>query len=575
MKKKTLVRNIILSLVIDLAVILVGYYVTLPPLNPQAPEFWTALAVAIGAFGIPFAVLQAGVPLSAFTASPSGARKAPPKGGNSKKVTVILTALTLAPIAVMLIGQLISSPAFHATAYASIISVEEAVFETDMPETDSVTNIALMDSDTASVIGNRTLGSLADVVSQYGISASYSQINFARTPKKVAHLEYLGFFKWVNNRDAGIPGYVMVDPVKNSAEYKKFDTPMRYVESGYFGDDLMRKLRFDYPTKIFGSCAFEVDEAGNPYYIVSCLKPQVMLFGASDVSEVIIFDPCTGSSEILPVSEAPAWIDCVYTGHLACEKYDWYGCLSGGFFNSIIGNVGCKQTTDDFGYIVIEDDVWYFTGVTSVTADESNIGFILSNARTGEYKFYPVVGAEEYSAMGAAQGEVQEKGYKASFPSLVNISGEATYIMVLKDANSIVKLYALVNVENYSIVATGATQEDVMTEYKKLLVQNHIIDESEITDPPETEPPQEEAETFTVTVERIELVTIDGNSYVYLFTADSTDSTVRICKGMVKADETLLFIHVGDSLTVKALPTDAERIYTIVSFEINAPDLEG
>ena len=573
MDKKRLVRNIVISALIDIFVITVGYYAVLPPLNPQAPEFWTALAVAIGAFGVPFLVLQSGVPLRDILVS--GQRSTPKKGSSHKKCTVIVTLLILLPIAVMLVGQLISSSAFHATAYAGIISVKEAVFEEDMPETDSVTNIALMDSDTASVIGNRTLGSLADVVSQYGIESTYTQINYARTPKKVAHLEYLGFFKWINNRSKGIPGYDMVDPVKNSAEYKKFDSPMRYVESGYFGDDLLRKLRFDYPTKIFGSFAFEVDEAGNPYYIVSCLKPQVMMFGASDVSEVIIFDPCTGDSEILPVAEAPAWIDCVYTGYLACEKYDWYGCLSGGFFNSIIGNVGCKQTTDDFGYIVIEDDVWYFTGVTSVTADESNIGFILSNARTGEYKFYPVVGAEEYSAMGAAQGEVQEKGYRASFPSLVNISGEATYIMVLKDANSIVKLYALVNVENYSIVATGATQEDVMIEYKKLLVQNHILDESEITDPPETEPPQEEAETFTVTVERIELVTIDGNSYVYLFTADSTDSTVRICKGMVKADETLLFIHVGDSLTVKALPTDAERIYTIVSFEINAPDLEG
>jgi hypothetical protein len=574
MTKKKLVRNILISAIIAAAASIVGYYVYLPPLNAQSPEFWMSLAFAIGAFGVPFLLLS-GAPILEIRIDTSAKKKVQKSGTQSKLPTVIVVLLIVAPIAVMLIGQLISSPAFHATTYAGIISVKEAVFEEDMPETDSVTNIALMDSDTASVIGNRTLGSLADVVSQYGISSSYSQINFARTPKKVAHLEYLGFFKWVNNRSAGIPGYVMVDPVKNSAEYKKFETPMRYVESGYFGDDLMRKLRFDYPTKIFGSCSFEVDEAGKPYYIVSCLKPQVMMFGAPDVSEVIIFDPCTGSSELLPVSEAPAWIDCVYTGSLACEKYDWFGCLSGGFFNSIIGNVGCKQTTDDFGYIVIEDDVWYFTGVTSVTADESNIGFILSNARTGEYKFYPVVGAEEYSAMGAAQGEVQEKGYTASFPSLVNISGEATYIMVLKDANSIVKLYALVNVENYSIVATGATQEDVMIEYKRLLVQNNVIDESEITNPPESDPPTSEAEAFTVTVERIELVAIDGNSHIYLFTADSTDSTVRICKGMVKADETLLFIHVGDSLTVKALPTDAERIYTIVSFEINAPDLEG
>ena len=102
--------------------------------------------------------------------------------------------------------------------------------------------------------------------------------------------------------------------------------------------------------------------------------------------------------------------------------------------------------------------MWYFTGVTSVNEDESNIGFILTNARTGEYKFYPVIGAEEYSAMHAAEGEVQEKGYQASFPSLINVGGQATYIMVLKDSGGLVKLYALVNVEKYSMARRSRRQ---------------------------------------------------------------------------------------------------------------------
>ncbi|MBO5270523.1 MAG: hypothetical protein J6B77_07045, partial [Clostridia bacterium] len=473
---KTLIRNILLSFACAALVGTVGYYIFLPPLHLQSEAFYISLSVLIAAFVIPFVFLQAAARGEEIFVRNDGKTRRRVKPNSKPKLTALPLLLIAVPILVLIVGTVISSTVFNARSYANIISVEEAVFEEDMPETDSVTNIALMDSATASVIGNRTLGSLANVVSQYGISGSYSQINYARSPRKVAHLEYLDFFKWANNRSAGVPGYVMVDPVKNSAEYRSFKKPMRYVESGYFSDDLMRKLRFEYPTKIFGSCYFEVDEEENPYYIVSCMRPQVLMFGASDVEEVIIFNPCDGSSEIMPVEETPAWVDCVYPGELACKKYDWHGCLSGGFFNSIIGNVGCKATTEDFGYIVIEDDVWYFTGVTSITADESNIGFIISNARTGEYKFYSVVGAEEYSAMGAAEGEVQEKAYVASFPSLVNISGEATYIMVLKDANSIVKLYALVNVENYSIVATGATQEEVMTEYKRLLVQNNVID---------------------------------------------------------------------------------------------------
>ena len=223
------------------------------------------------------------------------------------------------------------------------------------------------------------------------------------------------------------------------------------------------------------------------------------------------------------------------------------------------------QTTDDFGYIVIEDDVWYFTGVTSVTADESNIGFIISNARTGEYKFYPVVGAEEYSAMGAAEGEVQEKGYTASFPSLVNISGEATYIMVLKDANSIVKLYALVNVENYSIVATGATQDEVMAQYKALLVQNGVIDPSEGEKPPVSG--GEDAETVSIVVSDVRVVTVDGNSVLYITAEDG-----RVYKGSFRDDETLILIQTGDRLALTVTETEHERIFNIVSWREAPPE---
>ena len=542
-------KRILLSLLVGTVVGFVLFYIFLPPINPQSMGFWIYLEAVLLAYLLPVM----GVKLERGHRVTGGGRRVVADGKvkvDFNKWFIIPLAL---PIVVMLFGQFISSEIFNARAYAAVITVEDADFTEDLPESSEITNIALMDTDSARALGNKELGTLADMISQFVLSDYYTQINYKRTPKKVSNLEYDGFFKWIGNREKGIPGAVVVDPVKNDAEYLAFEKPMIYAESGYFGDDLERKLRFDYPTKIFDSISFEIDEEGNPYYIVSCSTPRVALFGASDISEVIIFDPTDGSSRLCSMDEVPAWIDIVYTGYLACDKYNWYGTLSGGFINSIIGNVGCKMATDDFGYIVIEDDVWYFTGVTSVVSNDlSNIGFILSNARTGEYKFYPVIGAEEHSAMAAAEGEVQEKGYVASFPSLINVAGQPTYIMVLKNAAGVVELYALVNVRNYSIVATGRTQADAMSSYKKLLRQSNIdIGTTDLG--------------TSITVENVRIAMVSDVSTVYITSTDG-----KVYKGYLEADESLILIRVGDRIDVRYTVGEIENIYTISSWEFTA-----
>ena len=534
------------SVVASLLALALAYYVMLPPINIFSTDFWGFLTLTIIVIGLPLLIIN-----SRERVWYRENKKKPFKPNLKDIKTKILLIAILIPVAVIILGSIFSSTFFNARGYAEIISVSDRVFKDDMPVSTSVTNIALMDSESASKLGDRTLGSLADVVSQYDLWDKYTQINYKGAPQKVANLEYGDFFKWLNNRDKGVPGFVMVDPVNTDAKYCKLEKPLKYVESAFFNEDLMRKLRFSYPTKIFDSVYFEVDESGAPYFIVSCKHPKIGLFGAYDINEVIIFDPCDGSSELYSVEETPSWVDVVFTGDLACEKYNWKGLYSNGFLNSIIGNVDCKQTTDDYGYIVIGDDVWYFTGVTSLSSDNSNIGFIISNARTGEYKFYPVIGAEEHSAMSVAQGKVQEKGYTASFPSLVNISGEATYIMVLKDNYGMVQLYALVNVENYSIVATATNQKDVIVEYNKLLRENGIN-----TVPNDT--PSEEAKTTTATVNQVRIVNnAEGDPIVYL----NTDSGVF--KKSLTADESLILIEEGDVLTIEYTETETDRIYHI------------
>lgn len=531
------------------------FYVMLPPINVYSKSFWFFLMLVLIIYGAVMGVFNLGNKKTKDSATINiKGRSHVVSFLKNNRFSVIYSLIIPIPLLVIIFGSLFSSTLFNATRYADVIEVKEEVFATDMPEVDRVTNIALLDTVSAQRLGARELGVLSDVVSQFVLSDVYTQINYQGNPMKVSDLGYAGFFKWLNNRDNGIPGYVMVDAVGNKAEYKKLAKNMVYSESAFFGENLERKIRFDYPTKIFDNISFEVDEEGNPFYIVSCSSPKVGLFGAMDISEVIIVNPIDGTSELYKVDDVPTWVDVVYDGYLACEKYDWKGLYAGGYWNSIIGQKNCKQTTNDFGYLMLNDDVWYFTGVTSVTADESNIGFILSCARTGEYKFYPVIGAEEYSAMSAAEGEVQEKGYVASFPALVNIAGEPTYIMVLKDASQLVKLYALVNVEQYNLVVTGETQSSAISAYIKLLSENGV----------DTSGTGNNTENVTdITIADVQVRTLSGTTYYYLTAEDGKVYRVEFNE----ANEGIFFVKEGSALQVSATKNEKTGIYTVYSWE--------
>lgn len=523
----------------------VFYYFATPAINIHRPGFWVWLAITLAAI----CVCSLDVTESQIV-----------ELAHNKKVDGVTPVAkytffgAIGCFAVIIIGGIVSSKIFMASKYSNVIEIQEGDFATDVPESENVSNIALMDTDSARILGERAIGSLSDVVSQYEVSDDYSTIDYNGVPMKVAPLEYAGFFKYLNNKSSGIPGYVLVDPVKNEAKYVELPKAMNYSPSAYFGKNLKRHVQMKYPTYEFNGFYFELDNDGNPYYICPTLKPNAGLFGAKDVDKVVICDPCTGDCSSYDVGEVPTWVDRVYDGQLACDKFNWYGMLDGGFVNSVIGNKGCKVTTDDFGYKVMDGDVWVYTGVTSVTGDQSNIGFILMNSRTAESKYFAIAGAEEHSAMSSAQGQVQHLGYVASFPSLININGAPTYIMVMKDNAGLVKMYAMVNVEKYNIVATGATQKEALTSYRKLLAENGLIDSGVSV--------SEETPNKTITVKEIRYITMDGATYVYI-----TDTKGEVFKQNFADDETAIFIEEGSKLKV-FYNEEENHINTIISFEI-------
>ncbi len=413
--------------------------------------------------------------------------------------------LFAALIVVALIGWVISIPIFRAGAYRDLLTVETGNFSTDVAEV-SYNEIPMLDKDSAERLGDRKLGELSDMVSQFEVSDDYTQINCLGRPVRVTYLQYGDFFKWFNNRSEGLPAYIRIDMVTQEVEVVRLSDlgldGIRYSPSELFNRKLERHLRFHYPTYMFSSPTFEIDETGRPYWVCPKIRMTIGLFGGKDIDGAVLVDAISGESRYYEYEDVPTWVDRVYLAELIMEQYDYHGTYVNGFFNSIFGQKDVTVTTSGYNYVAMNDDVYMYTGVTSVSSDQSNIGFLLSNQRTKETTYYAAPGAVEESARSSAQGVVQDLGYTATFPLLLNVAGEPTYFMSLKDASQLVKQYAMVNVAQYQIVATGVTVAECESSYLKLLTQSGITTEAEL--------PQTEASGV---VEEIRTMVVEGTTY--------------------------------------------------------------
>lgn len=535
--KKIRPKFIAISALVIAAVAFIYYYAALPPINIHAPGFWKFI-IFLCVVGVVLSALfnikgtkpkykrVRGVDKEIFEFEYKT-----PAGRGILKASIIITFIV---VGIFLIGSILSSEIVNASKYHNLLTVENREFSEDIKEV-SYDQIPILDKQSATNIGNRVMGTMVDMVSQFEVSDAYSQINYNNKPVRVSPLEYGSIIKWFTNSSKGIPGYIRIDMTTQEAECVRLEQKIKYSKSDHFQRNIYRHLRFAYPTYIFDEINFEIDEEGTPYWICPVKKYNIGLFGGVTVGRVVLCNAVTGEMQDYAIEDVPSWVDKVFSAEMLIGLYDYYGELKHGYFNSILGQKDCLRTTDGYNYIALDDDVWVYTGVTSVGQDESNVGFVLMNQRTMETRYYEISGADENSAMSSAEGKVQHLGYKATFPIIINVSDQPTYFMALKDSAGLVKSYAMLNIEKYQTVAIGDTVSECEASYVKMLNDNGIAQEKPV-----------EKQTITGKIQKIVPTVTDGNSHYYIILENSK----TIYDVTVKDNPAIINYVTGDEITL-------------------------
>lgn len=507
------------SIIITFLIGFVYYYVALPAINGHSTDFWIFLVILISVY--------------LFISSLSNLSEAVVYLKKPQKLRGIklLLIIPIIFIGIVLIN-FFNGPLFNSKAYANRIKIDNnKTFTEDVKEVD-FTKLPLLDKSSSQKLGDRVMGQMKEFVSQYSVSNLYTQINYNDTIIRVTPLEYASVIKWFTNKDDGIKGYITVNSVNGEAKLIKLDKGMQYVPSALFSKDLNRKLRFDYPTVNFGKKSFEIDNEGNPYWIIPTIKYSGIELRAK-VTGVIILDAVTGESKKYKDTEIPTWVDQAYSAELVIEQVDDWGTYSGGFINSVFGQKNVVNTTDGYNYLAMDNDIYMYTGITSIVSDESNLGFILTNMRTGETNFYEVPGAEEYSAKSSAEGAVQQMKYTSTFPLLINLNSKPTYLVSLKDDAGLVKMYAFIDVADYQHVVVTDASKGI-----EVAAQNYLGDAP-------IDINEDQLINKMILVNNISTAIINGNTYYYI-----VDDSGQKYKISINLSDYLPFIKNGDKIKV-------------------------
>jgi hypothetical protein len=443
-------------------------------------------------------------------------------------------------------------PVFNSSRYRNLMQVNESEGFSQNIEEISKTKVPIVDKSLAFRLGDKKLGEYKGLGSQFTVN-NYTMIEMKGELYWVGALEYTGFFKWLSNKDEGVPGYIMINAT-NTADVKMVDYKMKYVPSAYFGQDLMRKIYFSGNMgKLFSDyTAFELDEDGHPYYVKTVLQKKFAFSSGEDAVGVVVLDAVSGDVRYYDKDEAPEWIDRIQPQKVIINQLGYYGKYVHGYFNTLFAKKEVLQVSEGYSYIYNNGEFYLYTGLTSVGSDESIVGFTLTNMRTKETIFYRIGGATEYSAQKSAEGAVQDLGYTANWPILVNFKNNPTYFMTLKDQEGLIKKYAYVNVKDYSVFGIGNTLLEAQSNYLKNLGSSNTN-------------PNSGANILTIesTIKQIVPLNIEGTSYYYIVLDDNPG---KLFISSYSVSYEIPLSKVGDSVTIKYYES-GNNIFTIEQFD--------
>ncbi len=365
--------------------------------------------------------------------------------------------------------------------------------------------VPIVDADLAMILADKKLGEKPSLGSQVVLGEPVIQtVNDELV--WVVPLYHSGLFQWINNME-GTPGYIVVSATNaNDVEYIE-GYNIKYQPNAYLFDNLYFHTRFT--AALFTGTtdySFELDDDMKPHWVITTYK-NLKGFALPEATGVIVIDAETGDSEKYDMDNIPDWVDRVQPQNFILTQINNKGEYVHGIFN--FSDKDKYKTSQGSLIIYNEGRCYLFTGITSVGADESAIGFVMIDMVTKDPVMYQMAGATEYAAMDSAEGKVQQFGYNASLPLILNVDGVPTYFMTLKDQEGLIKQYAYVSVRDYLVVGVGETSTSARENYIDAL-NNSGVDTSIELD-------EETQETKTVTINRISSE-YAGDDLIYRFT---------------------------------------------------------
>lgn len=471
-----------------------------------------------------------------------------------KSLLTILILVILIGIGVNLAG----SKVFNATKYRDLAGeVKTENFSDNIKEIE-LKNIPIIDEEYALRIADKEVGQIPSL----GSRTDLGNMTLQQVGDKlyyVAPLEPSGLFAWIKNR--GTEGYIMVNAtslndVKLVTELNGEPIKLKYSERAYFSEDIGRHAYKTLKTLGFTDYSFEIDDEGNPYWIITVYDKAIGIKNEKVVG-IVLVDAQTGETEYFDdINNIPEWIDRVQPMDLMVDQIEWWGKYIHGYWN--FSKTDKLEPTEGMGVIYIDDVCYYYTGMSSVGIDNSSVGFVLVNSVTGEKTFYKNSGATEIAAKSSAQGKVQNLGYVASNPLLININNEPTYFIPLKDNEGLIKQYAMVNVENYNIVGVGANIEETYNNYITALNNGN----KNGTDLEANGNTKKE----TLTVDRIGNIISQNEVVFYITTVEYPEKLIIVSQGLSK--ETPLTKE-GDKIIISYFENDKSSINAISFDNLN------